>query len=156
MANLIASDSHLTEEQSRTLRLVQNLLIPADIDRGMPGAGELDFIGYVSEFASGSMNAITAELDKIIDASENRHGAKFAELASNEQQELLEQLESSQPHFAVNLQVQTLSCYYQDDSVMEALGMEARPPFPEGNKVVSGDLSLLDPVRNRGKIYRDA
>lgn len=156
MTNLIASDGHLTGEQSRTLSKVLNLLIPADVERGMPAAGELDFMGYVSEFASGYLAAIGEEIDQIIQAAEKRHGAKFSALASSEQQELFEQLQSSQPRFAINIQVQTLNCYYQDDRVMEALGMEARPPFPEGYDVVSGDLSLLDPVRNRGIIYRDA
>jgi hypothetical protein len=38
---------------------------------------------------------------------------------------------------------------------MIALGIEARPPFPKGNEVTSGDLSLLNPVRERKQIYRD-
>ena len=54
-----------------------------------------------------------------------------------------------------NIVVRTMACYYQDDKVMIALGMEARPPFPKGNEVVSGDLSLLDPVREKKQIYRD-
>jgi hypothetical protein len=48
-----------------------------------------------------------------------------------------------------------MACYYQDDQVVVALGMEARPPFPKGNVVEPGDLSLLDPVRARKQIYRD-
>jgi hypothetical protein len=34
--------------------------------------------------------------------------------------------------------------------------MEPRPPFPEGFEVEEGDWSLLDPVRARPKLYRDA
>ena len=49
-----------------------------------------------------------------------------------------------------------LQCYYQDDRVMQSLGMEPRPPFPEGFEVEQGDWSLLDPVRGRPKLYRDA
>ena len=49
-----------------------------------------------------------------------------------------------------------LQCYYQDDRVMRSLGMEPRPPFPEGFEVEQGDRSLLDPVRGRPKLYRDA
>jgi len=33
--------------------------------------------------------------------------------------------------------------------------MEARPPYPKGYQVEPGDLSLLNPVIARGKIYRD-
>jgi len=39
---------------------------------------------------------------------------------------------------------------------MRAIGMELRPPFPRGFEVAQGDWSLLDPVRARGRIWRDA
>ena len=39
---------------------------------------------------------------------------------------------------------------------MRSLGMEVRPPFPKGFQVEPGDWSLLDAVRSRPKIYRDA
>ena len=45
--------------------------------------------------------------------------------------------------------------YYQDGRVMEALGLEARPPFPLGYELEPGDLSLLDPVRRRPKLFRE-
>jgi hypothetical protein len=48
-----------------------------------------------------------------------------------------------------------VQCYYRDDRVMRSLGMEPRPPFPEGFEVEQGDWSLLDPVRARPKIWRD-
>ena len=37
-----------------------------------------------------------------------------------------------------------------------SLGMEPRAPFPKGHVLPQGDWSLLDPVRARGKIWRDA
>ena len=40
--------------------------------------------------------------------------------------------------------------------VMRSLGMEPRPLFPKGFEVEQGDWSLLDPVRARPKLYRDA
>ena len=49
----------------------------------------------------------------------------------------------------------TAQCYYRDDRVMQALGMEPRPPFPEGFTIEEGDWTLLEPVRRRGKLYRD-
>jgi hypothetical protein len=39
---------------------------------------------------------------------------------------------------------------------MWSLGMEPRPPFPEGFEIEQGDWSLLDPVRGHPKLYRDA
>jgi hypothetical protein len=49
-----------------------------------------------------------------------------------------------------------LQCYYRDDRVMRSLRMETRPPFPLGFELEPGDWTLLDPVRQRGKVWRDA
>ena len=58
--------------------------------------------------------------------------------------------------FLRNLAMHTVTCYYQDDRVLAAIGLEARPPFPKGYEVVAGDTDLLEPVRRRGSIVRDA
>ena len=47
-------------------------------------------------------------------------------------------------------------CYYRDDRVLVSLGQEPRPPFPKGFEVEEGDWSLLDPVRARPRLWRDA
>jgi hypothetical protein len=49
-----------------------------------------------------------------------------------------------------------LQCYYRDDRVVRSLGLEPRPPFPKGHTLEQGDWSLLDPVRKRPKMWRDA
>jgi len=54
------------------------------------------------------------------------------------------------------LALETVTCYYQQDGVIERLGMEPRPPYPKGYQVLPGDLTLLNPVTARGRIYRDA
>ena len=54
------------------------------------------------------------------------------------------------------LEAAAARCYYRDDRVMASINMEARPPFPKGYLVEQGDWSLLDPVRARGRIFRDA
>ena len=59
------------------------------------------------------------------------------------------------PSALQQLALETVTCYYQQDRVLEGLGMEARPPFPTGYRVEQGDLSLLKPVIARGKICRD-
>jgi hypothetical protein len=49
-----------------------------------------------------------------------------------------------------------LQCYYRDDRVVRSLGLEPRPPFPKGHTLEQGDWSLLDVVRTRPKLWRDA
>jgi hypothetical protein len=155
MTERIASDSTLTTEQRRTLHRFLDLLIPADAGKGMPSAGQLDFMGYVAEFAADRIPSIQREIDGLNEAARKRHGTAFVELTESEQQVFCDQLFAANPRLAPNIQSQLLNCYYQDDTVVTALGMEARPPFPKGNTVDRGDLSLLDPVRQRAQIYRD-
>jgi hypothetical protein len=47
-----------------------------------------------------------------------------------------------------------LQCYYRDDRVLYWLGLELRPPFPEGYVLEQGDWSLLDPVKARPSMWR--
>jgi hypothetical protein len=39
--------------------------------------------------------------------------------------------------------------------VLEALGIEGRPPHPKGYTIEPTDWSLLDPVRRRSRRYRE-
>lgn len=39
--------------------------------------------------------------------------------------------------------------------VLRSLDMEPRPPFPKGFAVEQGDWSLLEPVKRRGRLYRE-
>lgn len=50
----------------------------------------------------------------------------------------------------------TAQSYYQDPRVLRSLGLPARPPFPKGHEVEQGDWTLLDVVKRRGRVYREA
>ena len=51
-------------------------------------------------------------------------------------------------------EVLVTQCYYRDDRVVRSLGMELRPPHPEGYAVDQGDWSVLDQVRKRQPFHR--
>ncbi|MEK9859749.1 MAG: hypothetical protein VW809_16600, partial [Deltaproteobacteria bacterium] len=57
--------------------------------------------------------------------------------------------------FLNELTLLVFECYYQHQSVLGVLKMNARAPFPEGHKVKKGDLKLLDPVIKKGRIYME-
>ena len=48
-----------------------------------------------------------------------------------------------------------LKAYYTDPNVQEALGIGKAPPFPNGRDVYAGNIELLEPVYNRGLVYRN-
>ncbi len=58
------------------------------------------------------------------------------------------------PAEADMIQTLTAQCYYRDARVMRALNIEVRPPFPKGYTQEPNDFALLEPVRQRGEIFR--
>ena len=152
----IASDAPLTAQQRRNLDIVLDMIVPASADGRKPSAAEVDVLGYICARESQTLAGLREDLHRLDAEAEALHGQAFAVLAPQHRQAVVEDLRRQEPHFLRNLALQTVTCYYEDDRVLRALGIEARPPFPQGYEVPAGDLSLLDPVRRRGRIYRDA
>ena len=152
---IIGSDAVLDSNQQRTFGAILDMIIPASGDGRFPSAAETDVLGYVAKTDPKLLETVRIELDRLNTMSENLHGLVFGDAHETVRQELLDEIRGKEPQFLRGLAVQTVTCYYQDDRVMEAIGMEARPPFPKGYEVVAGDLSLLDPVRARGQVYRN-
>ena len=67
----------------------------------------------------------------------------------------MQALETDQPAFIPGLLYLTYTGYYQQAGVVAALGLEAWPPHPGGFTMAPSDVTLVDTVRNRGKLYRE-
>ncbi len=148
----IAGASPLSEDERRALRSVAGAMIPASQEYGVPGAD--DDVIFADILASLGPDAplVGAALQRL----DALCGGSFAGQGAAEQQAACAALRSESAPLVMALARVTVQCYYRDDRVMRSLNMETRPPYPLGFEVESGDWSLLDPVRARGKIYRDA
>ena len=146
----------LTPGQRASLDIVLNMIVPPSADGRMPGAAEVGVPDYLYAEARDALPELCRELDELDRRSLERFARWFAQLQDRERKPLIEEMRAREPSFMSRLAMETLACYYLHDRVLEGLGMEARPPYPKGYQVVQGDLSLLNPVRERGKIYRDA
>ena len=60
------------------------------------------------------------------------------------------------PGFVPTLMFLAYVSYYADRGVLEGLRFEARPPHPLGHAMAPNDPSLLEPVRSRGRLWREA
>ncbi len=159
--NVIGSDSPVSAAQRATLNAVLNMIVPASDDGRMPNAADVGVLDHIRDAAAGDLSrdligTLREELDRLDEQARGQFGSAFASLAQRDRQTLIDRIRSNDPRFMQGLAMVTVTCYYQDDRVLKALGMEARAPYPEGYEVVSGDLSLLEPVVQRGKRYRDA
>ena len=142
----------------------QYALVSAVLDRlippqgGMPGAGEVGVAEYIDGVAAGSAGlarAFSAGLQDI-EIAAARVGAGFEELDGERRDEVLRGVEADSPEFFDALVRHTYNGYYGNAKVVEALGLDPRPPQPRGNLVERGDLSSLRAVVERGQAYRDA
>ena len=153
--DIIGSDATLNSDQQRTFVAILDMIIPASDDGRFPSAADMDVLGYIAKTDPQLLDTVRTELDRLNAVSEDLYGVVFGDAGEAQRQGLLDEIRGAEPPFLGGLALQTVTLYYQDDRVMEAIGMEARPPFPKGYEVVAGDLSLLDPVRARGQVYRD-
>lgn len=145
----------LTVDQQQTLQCVLDMIIPEDRSRDKPSAAEIDVFSFIQLHEPSYIDTLKEELDKVIAEAVKVHGGTFQSLENTQQRQLVDTLRRASSAFFLRLSVWTVTAYYQDARVMEAIGLPARPPFPLGYEVESGDLSLLDPVKARGRIYRD-
>jgi len=156
MPDLITTDAQIfTPTQMALLDALLNLIIPPSEDGRLPGAAEFDVIGHIAATRPDTLPDIARSLKEADQASSTLHGCPFIELATDLQLSLIHDIRAVQAEFLLSLAQDTAVVYYQQDRVLEGIGMEARTPYPEGYTVESGDLSLLDPVRRRGQIFRD-
>ena len=144
----------MSETQMRLFASVLDALIPPSEDGSQPGAGEMGLAEIHVKKVPELIPVLVQGLSALGEEMENRQLADFAALAAEEKRSLLECVAVRAPGFLPGLVFQTYANYYQQPRVLEALGLEARPPYPRGHELEVGDLNLLDPVRSRPRLYR--
>lgn len=150
-------ETRLTLEQAQTLAALLDAVIPASRNGRMPGAGEVGLAASVdAALAPGSEPRATLlrGLDSLAAAARARGAASLAALPPDARREVLAEVTAAEPALVPSLLFHVYAGYYQSPRVLEALGLEARPPHPLGYPLEEGDLGLLDPVRERPPLWR--
>ncbi len=149
------SERFLSPAAEQTLACVLDAIIPASDDGRLPAAGALGLAAPVSEKLGDAAPLVAQGLAAVEELAAARGASAFATLEPGDRAELLEEFAAKQPAFLPLLSFQTYTAYYQHPRVLEALGLESRPPYPGGYELEPGDLSLLDRVRGRPRLYRE-
>jgi hypothetical protein len=136
--DLIAKDQPLPETARATLAALVGAMIPESDEYSVPAASDPAIFADIQKTAAPMLALLAAAVDSL-DASD----PNLVDVFGSAHAELFPALVSI-----------VAQCYYRDDRVMASLGMEARPPFPDGFDLEDGDWSLLDPVRERAAMYR--
>ena len=146
------SESPLSPAELRDLRCIAGMIIPASTEFGVPGADDALIFADIVKSLGRDQRDVRAAISTLSSLA----GGPFAEQEPSRRFTAAASFrERGGPEVAA-LSRAILQCYYRDDRVVLALGLEARPPFPKGHTLEQGDWSLLDPVRARPKLWRDA
>jgi len=148
-----AASLRLSDSQVSCLASIAGHMIPASAEFGVPAANDpailQDMLSIIDHRDHAAVVALLAHVDEAA-------GGFLCALGTAEQAALLARLRMERPGFFAVIENIVARAYYRDPRVLASIGMEYRPPFPKGYLVEQGDWSLLDPVRQRGRIYRDA
>ncbi len=141
----------LTPDEARDFRRLAGLMIPADAASGAPGADDAAIFADI-------LRSLGRDLDAVRGGLADLRATVGGALADQDDQAA----ETAAFAFlgaggaaAGAIGRAVLQCYYRDDRVVRALGLEPRPPFPLGHKLEAGDFGLLDAVRGRPPMWRD-
>ncbi len=167
MSKELVDGDILTARQLALLAAIQDRLIPAQDE--MPGAGDAGCAQTLDRFLSerpalrrpifAALNAVEAAAGRSSqataeDEAESTHMA-FLALSDSERDAALSAVEAAQPDLFKTLLHQTYTAYYTNPAVLLILGW--KPPQPEGFPIPPPfDESLLENVKQRGKLWRDA
>ena len=149
MSNLIGTDHPLTAVQRESLSALLDVLIPPSEDGRLPGAGSQDLDAFLD-------HATATDFPQTVRAALDTLGRDFVTLTAAEREARVTRYSEAEPEAFAQLYLQTLAVYYRRGEVLRAIGSGEGPPFPRGNDVADGDLSLLDPVLAKPKVYRPA
>jgi hypothetical protein len=141
----------LRDDQRGVLACVLDELVPPSPDGRMPGAGALGLAEAVERFVAnaGALPGLANALDAL--AAEG-----FSALPREGRAAALAAFAAREPGFVPGLIFPTYTGYYQHPRVYEALGLEPRPPHPQGYALEAGDFAKLEAVRARGPLWRRA
>jgi hypothetical protein len=141
----------LASSELDALRAIAGTMIPADAGLGMPGADDPAIVAELARSIGRDAPLIRTALAEI----DKRAGGALAGLDRDRREALVNEWYAAGGAAAAALGRLLVGVYYRDDRVLEALGHEARAPFPKGHVVEQGDWSLLDPVKRLKSFWRD-
>lgn len=145
------SGSALTPADTRELRRLVGIMVPASAEYDVPGADDETIFADILRSLGRDFDAVRDALARLRGLA----GRDFTALDTAQAETAVTALLDAKDSVTVALGRAVLQCYYRDDRVLLSLGMEARPPYPKGHELEPGDWSQIEAVRGRPRMWRD-
>ena len=148
--NVIVSEGGYSSQEVDVLKRLFDKIIPASADKRFPSAAD----PRVFEDFLASSERFRELISKAILLLQEFSGSDYCQLSEVDADRVTEQFYADRTGAVTTLLSLLTQCYFRDDRVLEAIGLEPRAPYPGGFEVENGDWGLLEPVKSRGAIYR--
>ncbi|HYR95727.1 MAG TPA: gluconate 2-dehydrogenase subunit 3 family protein [Candidatus Binatus sp.] len=152
------TDDGFTADEERVLRTLLDDILPPSDDGRLPGAGTIGLAAHIVRTVRKTpmlRPVVEYGLGALADLAAKRSPGGWPALSKQERSAVLEDFTATDQFFLPAFLFLLYSGYYQHPRVVEALGLEARAPHPKGFAMEADDWTVLEPVRTRGKTYRD-
>ncbi len=146
------ADNPLTPAQEADLAAIAGFIIPASDEFDVPGADD----PAIQADMLATLGRDAPLVREALDVLARLAGAPLGDLDPARREAVALALRAAGGSAVAALTRVVLQCYYRDDRVVRSLGLEPRPPYPQGHVLPDGDWSLLDPVRARPPSWRRA
>lgn len=130
-------------------------VVPPCPERNLPGAGEAGLAAEIDAEVPDLRPTVRQGLASLDQKSRACGAECFAALARPDRIATLTELAHDNPGFLPGIVYHTYVRYYRHPRVLEALGLEARPPFPLGYEMEPLAPERLAAVRARPAFYRE-
>jgi hypothetical protein len=146
------ADDNLTPAERQDLRAIAGVMIPRSLEYDVPGADDPAIQADILATLGRDADRVRQALNDLVRVA----GQPLAALDPAQRERVAREWRAQRGDAAATLSRVVLQCYYRDDRVVRSLGLEPRPPYPQGHVLEDGDWSLLDPVRARPPFWRSA
>ena len=134
------------------IELFTDTILPGDRELGLPPGSCIDMGAFLEK---AGLKAHLEDYFRLLEQlAQDKFNQSFTILAAESRLQIVEQSKRKNNRLANMVILECLKAYYTDAGVLKRLGAGAVPPFPDGNSLEEDDWSLLEPVYERGRMYR--
>jgi hypothetical protein len=135
------------------LKIVIDTMLPGDSVLGMPCASEIDFGIYLNQH---NLNQLSLDFIQMLDeVCEEKRGMAFVDLDDVQKIQAINACKLVDVRVFSAMVGHLLKAYYTTPSVLMKIKSGSVPPFPNGNSIKEDDWSILEPVFERGQVFRE-
>ncbi|MBP0600714.1 hypothetical protein J8I26_21555 [Herbaspirillum sp. LeCh32-8] len=132
--------------------LVLDAILPGDVALGLPAASATDFEGYqLRHRVTGQIDAFLTVLARV---AQERFGQPFGALDDATRLAAVNACKIADVRAFSAFVTHAMRAYYTDPRVLATISSDPSPPFPAGAELPEDDWTILEPVFERGPIWR--